>query len=333
MRILAAPDKFKGTASASDVAAAVCRGASAAGATACVSIPLADGGEGTLDAMGGSNRTSTVTGPLGDPVVAAWRFDRETAVIEMAQAAGLVVAGGAETNRPLDATTYGVGELIAEAVDSGASTIIVAVGGSATTDGGLGAVEAIGSTARFRGVDLMVACDVRTRFVDAARVFGPQKGASAAEVQLLTRRLEQLVDRYRADFGVDVAELPRAGAAGGLAGGLAAIGARLVDGFEIVADRCGLDAALDDVDLVITGEGFLDAESFEGKVVGGVAGRAAAHAVPVWAVAGQVFDGVESRIRTVSLADRFGLEQALADPTGCVSVAVRELLKSGADGL
>lgn len=329
MRVLAAPDKFKGTASAAEIASAICGGVDEAGrGDTCETIPLADGGEGTLAALGGPNRTSVVTGPLGMDVAADWRLDRGVAVIEMAQAAGLVLAGGREGNDPLEASTRGVGELMAEAIDAGVESIVVAVGGSATTDGGLGALEALGSPARLQGIDVAVACDVRTPFLEAARVFATQKGASPAQVELLSRRLDHLADRYRADFGVDVSELPRAGAAGGLAGGLAAFGARLVDGFEIVASHVGLADAVDAADAVVTGEGFVDSESFEGKVVGGVASLAAVHDVPVWVVAGQVFDGAEHRIRTVSLTERFGLDRALADPVSAVTAVVADLVKT-----
>lgn len=287
---------------------------------------MADGGEGTLEALGGPNQTSLVTGPLGNPTSAEWRLDNELAVIEMALSSGLVLAGGPEINDPLGATTAGVGELIANAIDLGATSIIIGVGGSATTDGGLGALDALGSAARVKGVSITVACDVRTHFVDAARVFAPQKGASKAQVTMLTGRLRALVGTYKDRFGFNVEDLDRAGAAGGLAGGLAAIGANLVDGFDVVADQLRLAEAIAGADLVVTGEGFIDDESFDGKVVGGVAALARAHGVPVLAVAGQVFDDVDQRIDAISLADRFGMERALADPAGCVREAVAERL-------
>ncbi len=328
LHVVAAPDKFKGTATAPELTAAIARAVSELGGT-CREVPMADGGDGTLVALGGPNRTTTVTGPLGDPVDAEWRLDQGTAVIEMARTSGLVLAGGPDGNDPLAATTAGVGELINAAIDGGADQIIVGVGGSATTDGGLGAVDVIGSAAKLKGVDLVVACDVRTAFVDAASVFGPQKGASPAQVSMLTNRLRTLIDAYRERFGVDVSALPRAGAAGGLAGGLAALGARLVDGFEIVAETAGLSAAIADAQLVITGEGFIDEESFDGKVVGGVVEMAAAHNVPVLAVAGQIFDGAEARIDAISLTAAFGLDRALADPVSGVYEAVRERLQTG----
>ena len=196
----------------------------------CDELALADGGEGLLDVLGGANRTTTVTGPLGTPVEAQWRLHQGTAIIEMARASGLVLAGGAEGNDPLEATTAGTGQLIDAALTAGAKRIIVGLGGSATTDGGLGALRAISAPVRLRGVELLVACDVTTRFVDAAAVFGPQKGASPSQVQLLTRRLERLGQRYAEQFGVDVTEIPGSGAAGGIAGMLAALGGRLVPG-------------------------------------------------------------------------------------------------------
>jgi glycerate kinase len=162
-------------------------------------VPLADGGEGTLDALGGPNRTTLVAGPHGEPLEAAWRLSRGTAVIEMARASGLLLAGGAEGNDPMEASTFGTGELIAAALEAGAKRIIVGVGGSATTDGGLGALKALYPPQRLKGVQLVVACDVRTRFVDAAAHFAPQKGASPAQVKLLQRRLERLVQAYRDD--------------------------------------------------------------------------------------------------------------------------------------
>ena len=235
MRIVAAPDKFKGTASAREVVAAIVTAAESCGHSVD-EVPMADGGEGTLAALGGPNRTSLVTGPLGSPVEAQWRYDRGLAVIEMAQSSGLVLAGGTNGNDPLAATTAGVGELIGEAVDAGAKRLIIGVGGSATTDGGLGAIQALGSAARVKGVDITVACDVRTTFVDAATVFGPQKGATPAQVSMLTGRLTTLVDTFKSEYGIDISTLPRGGAAGGLAGGLAAIGASLVDGFDVVAE-------------------------------------------------------------------------------------------------
>ena len=201
--MVAAPDKFRGTASAAAVAAAVERAATGAGWT-CDPVPVADGGEGTLAALGGPNRTTMVTGPLGDPIEAPWRLHRGTAVVESALASGLDLVGGAEGNDAVTASTYGTGELIGQAVELGARRVIVGVGGSATTDGGLGALRALHPVQRLRGIEIVVAADVRTAFVDAAEQFAPQKGASAAEVELLRRRLQRLAQVYEEDHGVDV---------------------------------------------------------------------------------------------------------------------------------
>jgi glycerate kinase len=325
MRVVAAPDKLRGTASAAEVAAAVGRAAAAAG-WACDEVPMADGGEGTLDALGGPNRTTVVTGPLGAPVEARWRLDGRTAVIEMAQASGLDRAGGAEGNDPIAASTAGTGELIVAALDSGATRVIVGVGGSASTDGGLAALRAMHPLGRLKGVELIVACDVRTRFVDAAEVFAPQKGASPAQVELLRRRLDRLAQVYLAEHGVDVTVLEGAGAAGGLAGGLAAAGARLVPGFDLVADEVDLYEHIEGADLVITAEGFLDEQSFDGKVVGGVAELADEAAVPVVAIVGEVFDGLGDRLEVISLVGRFGAERARTDTAVCIEAVAAELL-------
>ncbi len=325
-RVVAAPDKFRGTATAGQVATAVAHAAERAGWT-CDQVPVADGGEGTLEALGGSIRRTTVPGPLGDPVTAEWRMQAGgTAVVEMARASGLALVGGAEGNDPLRASTRGTGELIAAAVDAGATRVIVGVGGSATTDGGLAALTAINPARRLRGpLELLVACDVTTRFVDAAEVFAPQKGATPAQVALLRRRLERLAEVYVRDYGVDVRDLPGSGAAGGLAGGLAAAGAVLVPGFDLVAETLDLADRIAGADLVVTGEGHLDAESFAGKAVGGVVRLATEAGVPVLVVAGGVDDDVADlpgAVTVVSLVERFGRDEAMWDPIGCVEAVV-----------
>ncbi len=325
MRFVACPDKFRGTISSLGAASAMAEAGEAEG-WEIDRQPLADGGEGTLDAFGGANRTSVVSGPLGEPVEAHWRLSGDEAVIEMAEASGLALVGGSAGNDPVDATTKGTGELLARAAESGAKRIIVGLGGSATTDGGLGALKAMSPLARFRGIELQIACDVRTRFVEAAAVFGPQKGASAAQVALLTRRLERLADVYETEHGVAVADLDRSGAAGGLAGGLAAIGARLCDGFELIAETVELYDLIEDADLVVTGEGCLDATSFEGKVVGGVAALARAAGVPVVAVVGQVETGFTPPIEVIDLKARFGEEVALEASGDCVREALSDWL-------
>ena len=325
MRVVAAVDKFRGTATAHDVAAAIGHACWEHGHE-CTELALADGGEGLLEVLGGPNRTTTVTGPLGVPVAAAWQLRRDTAVIEMALASGLQLAGGADGNDPMHASTAGTGELVEAAVTAGAKRIIVGLGGSATTDGGLGALQALRSPERLRGVEVLVACDVTTRFTDAARVFGPQKGATPAQVRMLTARLERLAQRYRDEFGVDVDAIPGSGAAGGIAGMLAALGATLVPGFELVADELDLHDAVAAADLVITGEGHLDAQSFAGKVVGGVQSVCEHAGVPVGAIVGIADDDVRDRIPTWSIADRFGEERALKEPLWCIERAAAEVL-------
>jgi glycerate kinase len=271
-------------------AEAMADGLRSGGIEEVTALPLADGGEGTLDALldavGGSRRTTTVTGPLGDPVEAEWAMLRGgVAVVEMARASGLALVEG--RNDPLRASSRGTGELIAAAARSGAKRIIVGVGGSASTDGGLGAVDALGWS--LPAVDVTVACDVTTPFLDAARVYGPQKGASTAQIALLARRLERLAEHYESRTGVDVRTVEGGGAAGGLAGALAALGATLDAGFDVVAAAAGLGDALEGASLLVTGEGRLDRTSLEGKVVGGALGWASEHGITRRAViAGQV---------------------------------------------
>ena len=326
MKVLAAVDKFRGTATAAQVATAIGHACWQLGHD-CVERPLADGGEGTLDALGGANRTTLVTGPLGKPVQAPWRLHRGTAVIEMACASGLLLAGGKEKNDPIAATTTGTGELIDAALDLGAKRIIVCLGGSATNDGGLGAVKAIQTPARLKGVEFVVACDVTTQFTDAAKVFGPQKGASPAQVQFLTTRLEKLVQVYQQNYGVDVSEISGAGAAGGLAGGLAALGAQLVPGFDLVAEEVELDVLLSDIDMVITGEGFMDSESFAGKVVGSMAELASERKIQIAAICGEIHPDVRSHINSVSLVETFGRDEAFARPLHCIEHAALKSLR------
>ncbi|MEI7624392.1 MAG: glycerate kinase [Actinomycetes bacterium] len=319
MRVVVAPDKFKGTASASALAQSISSALIASGHEV-VACPMADGGEGFLEVLGGANRTTTVTGPLGDPVDAGWRLLKGTAVVEMASAAGLTLAGGPEENDAIEATTRGVGELLTSAADAGARRIVVGVGGSATTDGGLGALKAMHPTQRFRGIDLLVACDVRTTFIDAAEVFAPQKGATPSQVALLRRRLERLAQVYKMETGVDVTSIEGSGAAGGLAGGLLTIGANLVSGFQFIADEVDLDQMIEGADLVITGEGFLDDESFDGKVVGGVAALCVEFDVPCLAIVGEVIEPLPelpAGFTVVSMVERFGELRSMTDPIDC----------------
>lgn len=324
MRVLAALDKFRGTATAKEACAAVGHACWELGFD-CDEAPMADGGEGTLDVLGGPNRTNRVTGPLGDPVDARWRLSRDVAVIEMARASGLQLIGGATKNDAVAASTTGTGELIDIALDAGAKKIIVCLGGSATTDGGYGAVRAIHAPARLKAVEFIVACDVTTLFIDAARIFGPQKGATPNQVGLLTGRLERLQQMYLEQYGVDVSSIEGAGAAGGLAGGLAALGAQILPGFDVVADEIELDERVERCDIVVTGEGFMDDQSFEGKVVGGMRGLADLKGKKFAAIVGDC--DVDVDFPVANLTSRFGHEDAMSKTLWSVEHAAIELLR------
>jgi glycerate kinase len=327
--VVAAPDKFRGTASAVDAAAAMVEAARQCGWSG-TAVPMSDGGEGLLDVIGGDERSSTVSGPLGQSVEAHWRLlpataqHPETAVIEMAQAAGRALLPQPEAQDPVNATTTGVGQLLRTARDSGARRIVIGCGGSATTDGGLGALEAAGPPGEWTQVELVVACDVTTRFTDAAAVFGPQKDASADQVLELTDRLHQLAGRYQRDYGLDVGGIPGSGAAGGLAGALVVLGAHIVPGFGLVADLCDLAGHVERADLVMTGEGNLDPPSFHGKVPGGVLALVSGRC-PVVCIAGdadaELVADPPLGLEIVSLTDHFGSDRAWSDTLTCIGEA------------
>lgn len=332
-RVVLAFDKFRGTATASELVSAGQLAAQDCGWSVSPAA-LADGGEGSIEALGGPNRHAEVCGPTGELVSAGWRLVGETAFIEMAQASGLDLLGGAANNDPLASDTFGTGQLITKAMDLGAATIVVFLGGSATTDGGWGALRAMPSKAALKQVELIVAADVTISFVDAAAVFGPQKGATSSQVRMLTRRLERLAQVYLADFDVDVTAIAGSGAAGGLAGGLVAVGATIRPGFDVIADAVELDAMCATADLVITGEGFLDRESFSGKVVGGVTQWATNDGVDTLAIVGERESGLDlpDRLEVVSLVERYGREAALSNTVKLVAEVVGEALsaRSGA---
>lgn len=282
MRVLVAPDSFKGTFTATQVASLIASGIRGG----AIELPLADGGEGTLDALARALSASIVDArtvdPWHRPVTAAFALAGETAVVELARASGLHFGPG----DPLTASTFGTGLLIAEAIDHGATEVLIAAGGSATTDGGAGAVRAIRERGGLRGARLTVLTDVTTTFADAARVFGPQKGASPEQVIELTARL----NAQAASFPKDPRGIPRTGAAGGFAGGLwAHFGAGLADGAGRVLDALGFDDLLADADVVVVGEGRLDAQTGQGKVIDAVLRRVGGR-VPVVAVVGSVAD-------------------------------------------
>ncbi len=211
---------------------------------------------------------------------------RTVAVVESALAIGLATIGGAARNDPVRASSAGLGKVVAAAARAGAKQVLIGMGGSATTDGGLGAVDVLAPNGRRPTAELLVACDVETEFLDAAAIFSPQKGAAPTQVELLKRRLERVAQLYQERFGVDVRSIKGSGAAGGLGGGLAAIGAKLVPGFDLVAEKLSLADRIARADLVVTGEGYLDKQSFAGKAVGGVAHLAGQVGVPVVVIAG-----------------------------------------------
>jgi glycerate kinase len=284
--VLVAPDSFKGTFSATEVAKAVADGLRSAGREAD-ELPVADGGEGTMDvlvsALGGELRTLSVCDPLDRPVDASFALLPDgSAVVEMAQASGLSLVDEAERDA-WAASTRGTGELIAAAVEAGASHVIVTVGGSATTDGGAGALEAL-AEAGTPSIEMDVVCDVRVPFESAPRIYGPQKGADPTMVKRLERRLDELA----ASFPRDPRGVPMTGAAGGLSGGLwAARDARLVAGAPYVLDAIGFDARMRGAAFVVTGEGSLDEQTLQGKIVGEVATRCRQGGVPCHAIVGR----------------------------------------------
>jgi glycerate kinase len=284
---LVAPDKFKGTFSAPEVAAAIARGLRSAGREA-QELPVADGGEGTIDALlstlDGELRTVQASDPLGRPIEAAYALidGGRTAIVEMARASGLVLVAEQERDA-WAASTRGTGELIVAALETGVERVIVTVGGSATTDGGAGALEALADTDV--SVEMEVVCDVRTPFEDAARVFGPQKGADAALVRRLSNRLDQVAQ----DLERDPRGEPMTGCAGGLSGALwAQYGARLHDGSAYVLEALGFDERMRAAAFVVTGEGRIDDQTLQGKLVGEVATRCRQSGVPCHGIVGRI---------------------------------------------
>jgi glycerate kinase len=283
--VLVAPDSFKGTLTAVEVADAIGAGVRAAGHDADV-CPVADGGEGTLDvlapALDLARRTESVSDPLGRVIEATFAIGGREAVIETAAATGLGLVPESQRDA-VKASSAGTGELIVAAARAGAKTIYLGVGGSASTDGGSGALDAIRRAGGLGGVKLVVLCDVRTSFEDAARVFAPQKGASREQVRTLTARLNAAARRLPRDpRGVAMT-----GAAGGLSGGLwAALGAELVAGASFVLDAIGFDARMRAARAIVTGEGRLDSQSLAGKAVSEIATRARQSGVPCHAIVG-----------------------------------------------
>lgn len=318
-RILVAPNAFKGGLDAVAAAAAIARGLQAGSpGCRCTMLPVADGGDGTGALLGKVLEAQWIPVRAHDPLLrsidAGFRLGQggRTAIIEMADASGLRLLRPGEAD-PLRADSYGTGELIRAALDAGATAILLGLGGSATVDGGRGALEALGLRVRngrldMLGVDLRarasaitLLCDVSNPLLGpdgAAAVFGPQKGASTPQmIAVLDRRLATFAAMARID-----GHMPRGGAAGGMAAGLhAVLGADLVDGAETFLDLAGFDAALDQCDLVVTGEGRLDAQTLHGKAPAAVARRARARGIPVIALAGSVDEA--ARLPLLALFD------------------------------
>ena len=287
--VLVAPDSFKGTFRASEVAAAIGRGLERAGLMPPDLCPVADGGEGTIDALlpqlGGEIVAADAHDPLGRPIRAAFALIEGggTAIVETATASGLALVGEDERDA-WAASTYGTGELIAAAVDAGAQVVLLGVGGSATTDGGAGALEAIEEGGGLRGAQLVVLTDVRVPFERAPGVFAPQKGADAD----LVARLEERLDALAGTWPRDPRGVPMTGAAGGLSGGLwAALGAVLEPGAPWIVDALDFDRRMRAARAVVTGEGRLDQQTLEGKLVGEIGTRARQAGVPLHAIVGR----------------------------------------------
>jgi glycerate 2-kinase len=332
MRVVIAPDKFKGSLTAPEAAAAIARGVEAAApGTQIDPVPLADGGEGTVAALvaatSGTFREVTVTGPLGDPVSARFGLlgDGTTAVLEMAAASGLGLVPPGRRD-PSRASTRGTGELLRAALDAGASRVILGLGGSATNDAGAGLGQALGfrlldadgrdlppgggalgrleridpggRDPRLSGGAIDVACDVDNPLCGphgASAVYGPQKGADPDMVAELDGNLDHFARIVARDLGISIRDLPGAGAAGGLGGGLVAFaGGRLQPGIDLVMHAVGLADRLAGADLCLTGEGGLDASSASGKTVAGVSRLARSLGVPTLALAGTIGPGAEA---------------------------------------
>lgn len=329
-RFLVAPDSFKGTFDAAVVADAIAAGIEAEGGAAD-RCPVADGGEGTMEvllgALGGKRRTAHVHDPLRRPIEASFALlgEGETAVVETAQASGLPLLAPEERD-PERADTFGTGELIAAAIAAGATRVLVAAGGSATTDGGRGAIEALrqndaafvlcsaGEEQGMKAVRIEVLCDVRTPYEDAARIFAPQKGAGREAVARLSEQLQA----FAAALPCDPRGLPMGGCAGGLSGGLWAYGAELRAGADFVLDALDFDGRLARVDAVVSGEGRLDSQSLRGKVVGAIAARCVVAGKPLHLIVGEnalqlnpPFISSVSTVSDLSEIQRAGAELAL----------------------
>lgn len=298
-KIVIACDSYKGCLSSSEVARAAAEGvAEVYPDCEIVRLAVADGGEGTVDALvetlGGHLEWAEVSDPLGRPIKAVYGVAGDLAIIESAAACGLTLLTKKERN-PLITTTKGLGELILAAIGKGCRRFLIGLGGSATNDGGMGMISADGFLERARGMKFTVACDVDTPYIGAhgaSRVFGPQKGASEEDVEILEERLRGYALKILKDTGIDVSDMAGAGAAGGLGGAFRAyLGAELKRGVDLVLDQIGFDSIIDGADLVITGEGCSDYQTLKGKTAAGVLERAKRKGIPVMLVSGAIRNG------------------------------------------
>lgn len=297
-KIVIACDSYKGCLSSSDVANAAAHGvAEVYPDCEVVKLAVADGGEGTVEALvdtlGGHLEWAEVSDPLGRPVKAAYGVAGDLAIIESAAACGLTLLTKEERN-PLVTSTKGLGELIMAAIDKGCRKFLIGLGGSATNDGGMGMIRAEGFLEKTKGMKFTVACDVDTPYIGehgASRVFGPQKGASEQDVEILEERLGGYALTILKETGVDVRDMAGAGAAGGLGGAFRAyLGAELKRGVDLVLDQIDFDSKIQGADLVITGEGCSDYQTLKGKTASGVLERAKRQGIPVALVSGAVRD-------------------------------------------
>lgn len=340
-------DSFKGTISSTEICG-IARQSIPKFFPECqvLTVPVADGGEGTVDcfaqAMGAQRVTISVSGPYGEPIEASYARKGPVAIIEMAAAAGLPMVG--ECRDPAKTTTYGVGQLIAHAVSNGCTEILLGLGGSATNDGGCGCAAALGvrfytkadrefiptgitleeiqridvslAVERLKNVKITVMCDVENPLwgpTGAAHIFGPQKGADPAMAEALDRGLQHLDQVIQKDLGCQVAHIPGAGAAGGMgAGCMAFMGARLKPGIECVLDTVGFDAMLDGADLVITGEGRIDSQSVHGKVISGIARRTKPRHIPLLALVGGIGEDAGEGY-DLGVTAMFGIDRSAQD--------------------
>lgn len=355
-KFIIAPDSFKESLDAFQVAVAIKEGLSKVFKDdEFLLIPMADGGEGTseviIHAMEGEFRKIKVTGPLGEEIVAKYGLasKKKTAVIEIAAACGLDLVEREKRN-PLYTTTYGVGEIILDALDNGIEHLIIGLGGSSTNDGGLGMLQALGVKAydnegnevglggkelikiksidlscidsRIKNICIEVACDVENPFVGgsgATYIFGPQKGADASTVEELEKGMKNYATVIKGAYNVDIGNMPKAGAAGGLGGAFILLGCKLVKGIDNVLKHTNFEDRVKDADYIFTGEGSIDSQTRYGKTISGIANVAKKYDIPVIVLAGKVGDDIES-LYDIGVTSVFGivdkpknLQEALKD--------------------